>query len=100
MVDENDVVLDTTNVTATLSLGSVREVGVSEGFDECRDLRARTMLGCKCFMRKAFENQALEKGSVEFKTITLFNSQLVVVDFRTQLPVDCQSRRGVLTVAP
>jgi hypothetical protein len=45
------------------------------------------MLGCQSFVRKAFENQTLEQCSVGFKLVTLFNSQLAVVDFGTQLPV-------------
>lgn len=53
------------------------------------------MLGYQGFMRKAFENQTLEKRSVEFKAATLFNCQIVVVDFRTQLPVKRQRQQSV-----
>jgi hypothetical protein len=48
------------------------------------------MLGCQSLMRKALENQTLEQRPVEFKPITLFNGQVIIVDFRTQLPVNGQ----------
>jgi hypothetical protein len=49
-----------------------------------------TMLGCQSLMRKALENQTLEERPVEFKATTLFNGQVVVVDFQMQLPVNSQ----------
>jgi hypothetical protein len=47
-------------------------------------------------MRKALENQTLEERPVEFKATTLFNGQVVVVDFRTQLPVNSQASANSL----
>jgi len=39
-------------------------------------------------MRKALKNQTLKKRSIEFKAVTLLNTEVVVVDFRMRLPVN------------
>jgi hypothetical protein len=80
VVNEDNVIPDSTKMGATLGTRGVDEVGICEVADERRNLRTHAMLLSKCFVGKALENEALKERSVEIIAFAFLDRQKIVIN--------------------
>lgn len=82
MIDEDNVVPDTTQIRAVLSLGSVDKIGIRELTNEIRDLGTHSVLRYQCFVRESLQHEALEEGSIQIESVALLDGEEIMVYFR------------------
>ena len=91
MVDENEVILQTTHIRTVFRLGSVNKVRICEMADKSGDLWSHAMLDFKPGVWVPLQDQPLEETSVKIEAIALVHRKVVVVDLRTELSIDVVS---------
>jgi hypothetical protein len=85
VVDENEVVLQTTHICTVLSLRSVDKVWICEEANKSRDLWSHAVLGFKPSVWISFQDQPLEETSVKIEAFALLNGKIVIIDLRAEL---------------
>jgi len=91
MVDENEVILQTTHIRTRFRLGSVDKIRICEMADKSGYLWSHAMLDFKPCVWIPLQDQPLEETSVKIEAITLLHCKVVVVDLRTELSVNVVS---------
>lgn len=87
MVDENNIVSHSAKVWAILGRRSIRQIGIREMPDECRYLGSHSVLLAERLVRIALDDEAFKERAVQVISFTLLDSEAIVVNLRTELPV-------------
>src|SRR5258708_3511768 len=91
MVDENEVILQTTYIRTVFRLGSVDKVRICEIADKGGDLWSHAMLDFQPGVGIPLQHQPLEETSVKIEPIAPLHRKAVVVDLWTELSVNMVS---------
>ena len=88
VIDKDNIVLHSTQIRTAFSSWCVDEIRIRELSNERRDLWPHAMLFCQRLVWISFEDKSLKERSVQIISLVLFDSELVVVYFGAELPVN------------
>ena len=88
VIDKDNIVLHSTQIRTAFSSWCVDEIRIRELSNKRRDLWPHAMLFCQRLVWISFEDKSLKERSVQIISIAFFDSELVVVYFGAELPVD------------